>query len=246
MGKAVDLTGKRFGKLTAICYTYTANKKRYWECKCDCGKVINAVAGSLVTGNTQSCGCQRAESIAQVHTTHGYSKTPLYRAWKGMKRRCDNPKAFYYERYGGRGITYHSSFETFEGFLAGIPDGYREGLELDRIDNDGNYEPGNLKWSTRREQMNNMSRNRNLTLPDGRVLTLAAIAREYGMRVGTLAMRINLGWDVARAISEPVMSSTLRRLIFSAHYSGSTISEIASKFSVSEDTLRQLLCNNAL
>lgn len=127
---------------------------------------------------------------------------PLYGTWSAMKTRCNNPNFKHYKYYGGRGITYHPSFETFEGFLDGLPDGYAPGLTLDRIDNEGNYEPGNLRWATRIEQMNNTRKNDLHTLGSEVRRSTSEIAREYGIGPSTLAARLKLGYTIEEAVAK--------------------------------------------
>lgn len=130
---------------------------------------------------------------------HGMHKHKLYSVWGTMKQRCNNPKDAAYDYYGGRGIGYHPSFETFEGFLAGIPDGYEDGLTLDRIDNDGNYEPGNLRWATRLEQAGNR-RGSAIFEHDGQRKVLRAIAEEVGLTKKAIEGRMTRGKSLEEAL----------------------------------------------
>lgn len=176
--------GDRFGRLTVV-RRIKINSRRLGtreshECRCDCGNVKEIAASSLYRGLTTSCGCVRNAKTGDRARKHGGRNTKLYSVWTSMKQRCNNPNREFYVDYGGRGITYHPSFETFEGFLAGIPEGYRPDLELDRINNDGNYEPGNLRWTTKRIQANNRRNNRTVEDPrTGEVVTLAELSRRY-------------------------------------------------------------------
>lgn len=157
MNKKIDLTGMRFARLTVTEEaSRSATGLTRWHCTCDCGGVTIATTSNLIRGNTNSCGCYRADRRLESATTHGMSRTRLNNIWLGMKQRCNSPNADNYKYYGGRGIRYHPSFETFEGFLAGIPDGYTDEMTLDRIDNDGDYAPGNLRWRTQLQQMHNL------------------------------------------------------------------------------------------
>jgi hypothetical protein len=152
--KFIDLTGRKFSRLTVISLAPKLGKKTKWNCVCECGKTAIAQTDALISGNHRSCGCLHIEAI----TKHGHSpykaseRSETYCSWLSMKQRCTNPKAIAYHRYGGRGIKYCARWEKFENFLADM--GVRpEGLSLDQIDNDRGYEPGNCRWATKAEQM---------------------------------------------------------------------------------------------
>lgn len=150
--KRVDLKGK-YGMLTPIKYTNSdSNGNAKWLVQCDCGsKPFITWASSLTTGHTKTCGC------VPPSRTHGQSYHRLYSTWWNMKQRCDNPKSLSFSRYGGRGITYIKSWSKIENFLNDMADGFKEGLSMDRIDNDGNYCPENCRWATWEQQANNKS-----------------------------------------------------------------------------------------
>lgn len=163
MVKKLDLYGIRFGRLTVTSEaSRTSSGLTRWNCICDCGGLATCTAANLMRGNSNSCGCYRRDRQVECNTRHGMNNTRIHRIWQGMRQRCDDRNADNYKYYGGRGIGYHQTFSEFEGFLAGIPGGYHDDLTLDRIDNDGDYEPGNLRWATHREQM----LNRNYGLSD--------------------------------------------------------------------------------
>ena len=166
---ANDLTGKRFGRLTVIGVEDNGKRKTYYACQCDCGNVKVIRADALVSGRTVSCGCKKKEqdrvNLTANHS-HKMSGTRLYNIWVGIKGRCNNYNDARYDRYGGRGISvceeWDKSFQSFYDWA--ISNGYSDNLTIDRIDNDGNYEPANCKWSTNKEQCNNRSSNINIKI----------------------------------------------------------------------------------
>lgn len=162
MSKLKDLTGQRFGRLTVISrdedYVAPSGKIPRWKCKCDCGRTITVLGSNLKSGSTKSCGCFHLESAQKTkNVKHGKCESRLYNIWVCMKQRCYNSKYPKYDYYGGRGITvcdeWKSSFEKFQDWA--LSHGYAEELTLDRIKNDGNYEPGNCRWATRSVQNSN-------------------------------------------------------------------------------------------
>ena len=166
---ANDLTGKKFGKLEVIGVHDTGSRKTYYVCQCDCGNIKVVRADALISGATKSCGCIKKEqdkiNLTANHK-HKMSGTRIYETWQDMKRRCYNKQNARYDRYGGRGITvcdeWLNNFQSFYDWA--ISNGYSDDLTIDRIDNDGNYEPSNCRWSTAKEQCNNRGSNINITI----------------------------------------------------------------------------------
>lgn len=153
-----SLAGMKFGRLTAISRSPNRGRKTCWLCVCDCGSEDAYEAEKLKNGNTQSCGCLRAEMRALANTTHGKTMTKAYESWASMIQRCTNPKKKQFANYGGRGIKVCDRWLKFENFLADMGE-CPSGKSLDRINNDGDYEPGNCRWATRKEQMRNRRNN---------------------------------------------------------------------------------------
>lgn len=165
MEEPIDLTGQKFGMLTVLKFV----KKDKWDdpmykCLCDCGKETIVRGSNLICGTTKSCGCLRKliGKIMAVHnfknpTTHGMSRTSIYSRWSSMIHRCYFPKCKSYKYYGARGISVCSRWKnSFENFYNDMMPGYDPSLQMDRIDNDGNYEPGNVRWVT--PKVNNHNR----------------------------------------------------------------------------------------
>lgn len=148
MGKAIDLTGQRYGRLTVIKKASKASRNPWkhttWLCKCDCGNEVVVDQGHIRNGNTQSCGCLHAERLTGCYVPN---KNRLYNSWRAMKARCTNPNNNRYYAYGARGIEVCEEWSRFLTFKVwALNNGYADDLTLDRIDPDGNYEPGNCRW----------------------------------------------------------------------------------------------------
>lgn len=204
--------GTRFGRLVVVGRADgQTNGIRKWACRCDCGKENHEVSASLLTrGKTKSCGCLARETAAEfcrrTKTTHGKRNTPEFRAWCQMRDRCTNPKYWAFNRYGGRGITVCDRWLGPSGFLNFLSDlGERPSPKhsIDRFpDNDGNYEPGNVRWATQVEQNNNKVNNRLVSF-SGRTQTVAEWERELQLPIGSLQSRLQRGWSIEAALTRP-------------------------------------------
>lgn len=202
----------KYGRLTIINEIDRRNGNRCVLCRCECGKEKAVLLKNLRQGNVKSCGCLKRDSRNQ---THGLSrlkgkKTRLYRIWGGMKTRCFNVRDHAYLRYGGRGISICDEWLDYATFHSwALTHGYSEHLSIDRIDNDGNYEPGNCRWVNRKVQANNRRhpsrspRNRILVL-HGESKTLAEWSRTVGINYSALSRRLKRGWSTEKALTTPL------------------------------------------
>jgi hypothetical protein len=199
------MIGQTFGQLTVINNpNITKGGKRYWECECSCGRVILVPTGNLKSGNSSQCRACGNKNRKTKPRKHGETKTRLYRIWTSMKSRCSNPVTINFHRYGGRGIKvcdeWEKSYESFRDWA--LSSGYSDNLSLDRVDNDGDYEPDNCRWATRKEQSENMYTAQLITF-NGETHCLAGWARKLGFSKSTLTARINrYGWPIERALTE--------------------------------------------
>ena len=198
MGKIIDLTNMCFGKLKVISFAYCKNKKSYWNCECSCGNKKVARSDSLKDGNLKSCGCLQFEHAIK---THDKSKTKLYRVFHSMKNRCYNEKDKNYKYYGEKGVKINEDWlNDFMSFYKWSYDnGYKDGLTIDRIDVNGNYEPSNCKWITQEEQANNTTRNRNYEI-NGETLNITQLSKRYNINRNTLNYRLNQEWELEKAL----------------------------------------------
>jgi hypothetical protein len=200
-----DLTGRTYGRLTVVAYA----GRRRWHCRCACGSLRVVRGPDLKNGNSKSCGCLSREvsaATARAHNRrHGMRDTPEYAAWKALRGRCLHPGHQAYHNYGARGVRVCERWAGAEGFVNFFADmGPRPSSHhtLERIDNEGHYEPGNCCWATTKAQ----SRNKRTSFfieHQGRRLTLAGWAEVTGLSRYCIRRRLKAGWDVARALSAP-------------------------------------------
>jgi hypothetical protein len=211
--RSIDISGQRFGRLLVIDMAgVTASRSAVWRCVCDCGRTKNVSGKNLRSGESQSCGClgkeRRAAGTKRAKTTHGETAGPsnsrTYRIWTNMISRCTNPKFDAYPWYGGRGIAVCERWRTFPNFLADMGRA-PEGMTLDRTESSGDYEPGNCRWATKREQANNKRNNRVIEWR-GERLTQAQWAERVGLDQKLISARLIKGWSVEAALCTPPMS----------------------------------------
>jgi hypothetical protein len=211
MARFKDLKGQKFGKLTCI-KPVGKSKTRcmVWLCKCECGEEIEVVSNSLLTGNTKSCSCLQKDTArheCKKRTKHGLSPLGLcnrgaYKSWAHMKQRCLNKNCASYKDYGGRGISACDKWLTFEGFWDDMGPTYQEGLTIERIDVNGNYEPDNCRWATKQEQAENKRNNVYITY-NNQTKTVAQWARDLNVKATTIYQRIQSGWSNEKLLMQP-------------------------------------------
>lgn len=193
--KRINLTGKRFGRLTVISFDESSKK---WLCKCDCGNQKLVSRCHLMDGHSRSCGCLNSEITSNRNYRHGFSKTRLYKIYYGILQRCNNQRNPAYPDYGGRGIhickEWSKGFEEFR--LWAMSHGYSDDLSIDRIDVNGNYCPENCRWATQKEQCNNTRKN---IMVGGLTLKETCIAK--GLNYNTVYMRIKRGCPIKEALT---------------------------------------------
>lgn len=163
MVAALDLIGKTFGRLKVAARTQSdVHGKARWSCVCECGQSTITQSGQLTSGKTRSCGCLQREAAAastSARSTHRLTGTPEHIAWVNMRNRCTNKNHDAFKNYGGRGIAVCDRWQSFEAFLEDVGKRPSPSHSLDRYpDNDGNYEPGNVRWATVLEQRHNQRR----------------------------------------------------------------------------------------
>lgn len=213
-----NLIGKKFHRLTVISFSGARKGKYYWVCLCDCGKLKVVRRDQLITekGATKSCGCLNKElaavRIRKISTTHGMTigvmaggkPHKLYKIWLSMKHRCSPSKGGSRKYYYSKGIRVGSKWiNSFENFMKDMGNSYFEGAQIDRIDNNKDYCKENCRWATVIEQANNKSTSHFLTF-NGKKQTTANWGRETGLKAATIRRRIELGYTVERALTEPL------------------------------------------
>lgn len=192
--RAKDLTGKKFGKLTVVKKVERKNRSNQWLCKCDCGKEVVCYQYNLERGTSTSCGCLRSYYAKKTRSCHGESTGKFYKKWSSIKTRCYNKNTPCYKNYGGRGIKMCDEWLDFWNFREwAYKNGYSEGLTLERIDVNGNYEPSNCKWIPMKEQAIN-KRNNSFIEYGGKRQTLSQWSKELGVGKEVLSYRYRAGW----------------------------------------------------
>lgn len=213
MGITIDIKDKKFGRLTALSLDHIEKSykrtQHFWLCKCECGNKIVALKSNLTTGHTKSCGCYERELTSKrskiINKTHGKSEVRIYKNLQGMIQRCHNNKTANYKNYGGRGIKVcvewldkENGFMNFYNWA--MLNGYKDNLTIDRIDNNGNYEPSNCRWIDMQSQNENTRSNINFTY-NGETHCLTAWAKIRNIKINTVYNRYyHLKWSVEETL----------------------------------------------
>lgn len=202
--KLIDLTGQRFGRLLVIKKCGRKGRSVAWLCRCDCGSE-KIMKGCALLRGVQSCGCLRKDKLLERISRHGLCGQRIYGIWAGMLQRCSNQKQRNYSRYGGRGITvcdeWRQDFEAFYNWA--MAHGYKDGLTIDRIDNDKGYYPDNCRWITMKNQANNRHNNHYLEF-NGHRHTISEWSELLGINKHTIRCRLKRGWSIERTLTEEI------------------------------------------
>lgn len=201
MSVKIDLTGNQYGRLTVLNIAVDIpGKKKKWLCQCECGKEVVVAGSNLRNGHTTGCKECSMERLHKAQIKHNMTGTKLYRVWRGILNRCENSNFKSYSDYGGRGISvcpeWHDGLNFFQWAMQ---NGYEEGKEIDRIDNNGNYGPNNCRWVSRTENANNKRNNRKL-IYNGKLMTMAEIARANNINYKLFHKHLSKGMTVEEAI----------------------------------------------
>lgn len=213
MGKVKDLSGRKFGRLTAIAMSHIDDGAR-WLCQCECGKQCVIRGYALTGGVTNSCGCLRLERSNLALKTHGdashKNRAPEYKIWAGMLARCTNPNHISFKRYGERGITVCEEWTSYENFIRDMGHRPSQGHSLERRDNYLGYSKGNCFWATASEQARNRRGNKVIDTPLGPML-LCEAAEISGIAVQCIKHRIKRGWKASDLFNKPRVTNKRQR-----------------------------------
>lgn len=199
-----DLSGQKFGRLTAIKFVDVnhKNRKAMWICKCDCGNTLLVESSQLTSGNTKSCGCIKKDLNKTRAVKHGYYNSRLYKIWYDMKRRCYDKRRTEYKYYGGSGIQVCDNWlDNYINFYNWAKNnGYADNLTIERIDYSKNYCPENCKWIPQKDQTQNSRHNHFITF-NNKTMTITQWSRELGINRKTIRERLNKGWKIENVLS---------------------------------------------
>lgn len=203
--KRLSLIGQRFGRLTVTAAAGSDhNGKTTWRVECGCGKVLVAVGSRLRDGQTKSCGCLQRDTVSKRNHKHGLSHSPEHKIWRGIIARCENSNEQSFQYYGARGIKMHPEWrDDFMAFLRDIGPRPSSRHEIDRIDVNGNYAPGNVRWTLPSIQRLNQRRTKQYTA-NGKTMSMSEWAKETGISVQTISARLARGWSHEEAVTKKV------------------------------------------
>lgn len=246
----LNLIGQSFNNLEVIRFTGNTHPKRgkIYECKCKCGNLVDVPTIYIRRKSKYSCGCSRKtrkdKGVKRVEVKR--KGTRLYRIWRNMRRRCNNPNSDYYENYGGRGIKVCDEWDDFLVFRKwALENGYQSTLSIDRVDNDGNYEPGNCRWATRTQQANNARSNVVLEYK-GQSKTLSEWAECLGITYSSIHHRYSRGWTVEEIVNIPQgkrRKPSQRALRFTYKGESKTLKELSEINGIKPTTIRYRIQN---
>lgn len=232
---AISSLGQRFGRLVVTMVNAGPGFHSQVFADCDCGGKWVGTITPLRSGSTKSCGCLSPETTTKRNTTHGMSRTPEYKVWKGMRRRCNEPSNDDYYLYGARGIRVCERWESFENFIADMGPRPSSSHSIDREDSDGNYEPTNCRWATPIEQGRNTSRVVRYEYR-GDYMTVREFSEKYNLPIYAFKSRLQTGWSIERAIETPYVKSKAGELL-TAHGMSMTLSQWAQHLGMRVGTL---------
>lgn len=205
------MTGQKFGMWTILSLRSKSSKVTLWDCQCECGKKVAVRSGNLRNGASTSCGCESLKRLLKSRITHGETRggiqTSEYQCWVAMKQRVFNKNHVGYKNYGGRGIAICERWlNSFEDFIADMGRRPTPKHSIERVENDGNYEPSNCVWGTKAEQINNTRSNNRVTV--GSVtLTVSQWAKRSGLKRTTISGRMRMGWSKETAVTTPTKTT---------------------------------------
>ncbi len=248
MGKFIDLTGHRYGRFTVVelvepHITPKGKIRTQWKCLCDCGAERIVATCNLRNGTSRSCGCLSRELARKRLTKHGLAGTKIYYVWQKMCQGCFSPNSREYKYYGARGITvcdeWCNNFQAFYDWA--IESGYKEEISpnginkwtIERIDNDGNFEPDNCCWATMEAQANNKQTNHLVTF-QGKTQTISRIAKQQNINPQLIYDRLKKDWEPEKAITTPPAPPEKQ---FEVKGEKLTLSELAQKYNIKYGSL---------
>jgi len=245
------IVGQVFNRLTCIEETEPREHRRRGMFRCECGNIKNIAFADVRSGHTQSCGCFHTERIRSARSHGGTvgGEAPEYLAWKAMKQRCTQKSAAGWMNYGGRGIVVCERWvNSFPNFLEDVGLRPDKRYSLDRINNDGNYEPGNVRWATRSQQRRNSRGLHHPVTFDGKTRLIADWSKVTGVPAESIGSRLRHGWSVERALFTPIggtwkVNAAQVRVMMHARKSGATYSDLAVIFNISPEYVSQLVRN---